>query len=323
MKYIRLIRFPNLLIVALTQYFMRFFIIQPMLGINGFELQLSEFDFFILVMATVLLTAGGYVINDYFDAKTDYLNKPDLVVIGKKIHRRMAIRLHIILNIMGIGAGFYVSNKIGIASLGLVFMIISGILWFYSANYKRQFLIGNFIVALLTALVPMIVFVYELPLINKEYKEIMLLNNANFNFLLYWGLGYAFFGFTTTLTREIIKDVEDFEGDSAYGMNTLPIVLGIRNSKFVICGLTTITIGAIVFVYVKYLLYGLQGLDYLTLLYFFVLLVQPSIFVMYKVIVAKNKKDYHLASGVQKYIMLAGILYTLLVKFLIVKQFNV
>ncbi|MBN1184706.1 MAG: geranylgeranylglycerol-phosphate geranylgeranyltransferase [Bacteroidales bacterium] len=321
MKYIRLLRLPNLLMVALTMYLMRFCIIQPMLGINNFTLQLAEFDFFILVMATVLLTAGGYVINDYFDTRTDLLNHPETVVVGKTLHRRIAIRLHLILNIIGITAGFYVSCKIQLKSLGFIFIFVSGILWFYSTNYKRQFLIGNIIVSILSALVPLMVFLYELPLLNKVYGQIMLANHANFNYLLYWGLGYAFFAFLTTLNREIIKDVEDFEGDRAYGMNTLPVNLGIGKSKWIIGVLSGIIILAIGFTYVKYLLIGPAGIDYATLFYFTILLVQPMIFLIVKLVKANTKKDYHFISSLQKYVMLLGILYAVLVRFLIEKNF--
>ena len=321
MKYLKLLRLPNLLMVTLTMYLMRFFIIRPMLGINSFELQLSELDFFILVMATVLITAAGYVINDYFDTRTDLLNRPETVVVGKSLHRRVAIRLHIVLTVLGVAAGFFVSYKIQLQSLGFTYVFVSGILWFYSTNYKRQFLIGNIIVAFLSALVPLMVFLYELPLLNKTYGQIMLANHANFNFLLYWGLGYAFFAFITTLNREIIKDVEDFEGDKAYGMNTLPVNLGIAKSKWIIGFISAVIILAIGFAYIRFFYTEATGVDYPTLFYFILLLIQPMIFLIVKLIKAKNKKDYHFLSSLQKYVMLLGILYAVLVKFLIEKRF--
>ena len=117
-------------------------------------LQFPWYDFILLVAATVFITAGGYVINDYFDIKTDLINKGK-VIVGTKIPRRQAMMWHNIFNIAGVSIGFYISWKAGYLWLGTLFLIVSGLLYFYSASYKRQFLIGNIIVAILTAMVPL------------------------------------------------------------------------------------------------------------------------------------------------------------------------
>src|SRR6056297_1295618 len=98
--YLKLVRYPNLIIIILTQYLMRWGIIEPMLEVNGFELQLDSFQFFLMVLSTVSLTAAGYVINDYFDTHTDLLNKPRQVLVGTLIHRRAAMFFHIVLNVI-------------------------------------------------------------------------------------------------------------------------------------------------------------------------------------------------------------------------------
>ena len=97
-NFFRLIRYKNLIIIILTQYMMRWSIIKPILEVYEFKLQFSELNFFFLVMATVFITAAGYVINDYFDAKTDLVNRPDTVIVGRLLHRRWAILLHILLH---------------------------------------------------------------------------------------------------------------------------------------------------------------------------------------------------------------------------------
>jgi len=112
LPFIKLIRIQNLIIIATTQYLMRYAIIEPILKINKFELQFSDLNFFILVFSTVLLSAAGYVINDYFDTKTDTINRPNNVIVGRKISRRTAMSIHISFNIIGIIAGFYISYKI-------------------------------------------------------------------------------------------------------------------------------------------------------------------------------------------------------------------
>lgn len=304
-----------MLIIVLTQYLMRWCIIRPLLKVNQFELQFSELHFFFLVMATVLITAAGYVINDYFDTKTDLVNRPEKVILGRKLNRRWAILLHIIFNTIGIGLGAYISFYIGLPILSLVFVMITGILWFYSTTYKRQFLIGNVIVALLTALVPLMVLLFEIPLLRAKYGLLMLELKANFNYIILWVTAFSFYAFLLTLIREIIKDVEDFEGDNAYGRNTMPIVLGVMNTKIVIITFILLTQFSLLYVYFIFLK------DTLTLLYFGVFLIIPLLMLLYKLLTAKEKKDYHFASNLSKAIMLAGILYALVANYLILQHF--
>ena len=306
LSFLKLIRIQNLLIVAATQYLMRFAVIAPILSINDFALQMTEFEFFILVLSTICLTAAGYVINDYFDTKTDNLNRPETVIVGKSIKRRSAMTLHLIFNLVGVIGGFYVSYKIGLYQLGIIFLIASGILWYYSTSYKRQFLIGNVLVAFLTGLVPFMVILFEMPELNKAYKDILIENGMTFNHVFFWVTGFAFFAFMTTLSREIIKDTEDFEGDSAYGRNTVPIMLGIQWTKIIIITLTAITIVSISIIYFYYLTGSL-----LTLLYISFMVVLPLLFLIYKIVKADKKADYHFASVLMKLIMLTGILYSL------------
>jgi len=206
LNFLRLIRYKNLLIIILTQYLMRWSIIKPILEVYGFKLQFSELHFFFLVMATVFITAAGYVINDYFDTKTDLVNRPETVIVGRLLNRRWAILLHIILNTIGIGLGAYISFYIGIPILTFVFVLITGVLWFYSTTYKRQFLIGNIIVATLTALVPLMVILFEIPLLNKEYGLLIREMYFDLKHIIFWVSAFALFAFLLTLIREIIKD---------------------------------------------------------------------------------------------------------------------
>lgn len=313
-NFFKLIRYKNLLIIVLTQYLMRFCIIRPILAVNEFELQFSELNFFFLVMATVVITAAGYVINDYFDTKTDLVNRPETVIIGKKMNRRWAIKWHILLNTIGIGLGVYISFYIGMPILALVFVFITGILWFYSTTYKRQFLIGNVIVAVLTALVPLMVVLFEIPLLYKTYGTLMNELNANFAHVVVWVVAFSLFAFLLTLSREIIKDIEDYEGDSAFGRQTMPIVMGVTNSKIIVITLLLTTIFSLLYLNVTFLS------DKYTFFYFILLLIIPLIYLIYNVITSSSKKDYHRASNLNKIIMLAGILYSLLANFLISTQ---
>jgi 4-hydroxybenzoate polyprenyltransferase len=317
-NYLKLIRFKNLLIVALTQYLMRWGIIYPILKMNGFVFQFSEFNFFLLVLASICITGAGYVINDYFDTRADLFNRPTTVIIDKEIDRRYAILLHWGLNFTGVVLGFYVSYMAGIPFMGFMFVLASGILWFYSTTYKRQFFIGNLIVAIMTAAVPFVVVVFEIPLLNKAYGEIMIRNNANFNYIIAWVGVFAYFAFFTTLIREIIKDVEDFEGDMVYGRNTLPIVMGIPKTKSVIAAFIIWTVLSLVYLFKTYLLINWEEkVDIISLSYFLVFLIIPLFLLLFLIFKAKSKKDYHKANILSKLIMLGGVLYSLVVHYMI------
>jgi 4-hydroxybenzoate polyprenyltransferase len=320
-NYLRLVRYPNLLIVVITQYAIRWGIIDPMLSASSanlpnteFHLQLSPFHFLLLVLSTVCLTAAGYVINDYFDTHTDFLNRPKQVLVGTKIPRRNAMALHIILNVIGVMLGFYISFHIGLPLLGFIFLLVSGILYFYSTTYKRQFLVGNILVALLTGLVPLMVILFELPELNKTYGETLIKHNTNLMYIFYWVLGFSIFAFLTNFIREVVKDMEDFEGDSAYGRNSIPVILGIKNSKIIVDILIIITLCLLTFVHFEYLK------DKITLIYFFLFLFLPFLFLIFKTMKANNKKDYRLIGNGLKIIMLTGIIYAFVARFIIQTQ---
>ncbi|MCK4748735.1 MAG: geranylgeranylglycerol-phosphate geranylgeranyltransferase [Bacteroidales bacterium] len=313
---LRLVRFPNLLIIAFTQYAMRYLIMEPLLPSSSFELQFGDFQFALLVFSTMLIAAAGYIINDYFDTQADLINKPKRVVVGVTIHRREAMILHAIMNIMGVGIGIYLAFYIKLPSLSMVFLIATGLLWFYSTNYKRQFLVGNLAVSILTGLVPLMVILFEIPLLNREYGEVMIRNNASFGYLVAWVSAFSFFAFITTLIREVIKDAEDFEGDRAYGMKTVPIVLGTFWTRIVLVLMIAGTLGALVYLLLKYIVFSVQPLDYISLIYFGLFLALPLIALAIQVLLARDKRAYRRASLLIKIVMLAGILYSVVVLYL-------
>ncbi len=319
--FFNLIRWQNLLIVILTMVLMRYAVLDSILSRIGviladgtgetvpMALQFSVIDFILLIAATVFLTAGGYVINDYFDIKTDLINKGK-VLVSTKISRRQAMMWHNLFNIAGVAIGFYISGKAGYLWLGIMFLIVSGLLYFYSASYKRQFLIGNLVVAILVAMVPMLVVIYEWPALYRYYT-LNAVTLPDFNFILYWVGGFAVFAFLTTLTREIIKDIEDFEGDIAYGRNTVPVVTGVVSARIISVSLVVLTIVLL------YLLWYLFINDTITLVYLSLAIILPLAYVILKLVVSSDKKQLHRASSVMKVVMLTGILYSVVVKVII------
>jgi 4-hydroxybenzoate polyprenyltransferase len=285
---------------------MRYAIIAPQLKLLNLSFQFSTFHFVLLVLATMLITAAGYVINDYFDTKTDMLNHPGKVTVGKSISRRLAIIIHFGLNILGCVFGGYISFYIGIPVLSFIFLMIPGILWFYSTSYKRQFLIGNIIVAFLTALVPLMVLLFEVPMLIRTFGAQMLEQQVNLNSLALWVGGYSVFAFLLTLIREIVKDIEDFEGDNAFGRKTLPIVLGVNSTVLILDGFLLVVISLLVYL----LLYFVP--DFLSQVYVGLFVIFPlaaSVYLLHK---ASEQKHYHTVSSLLKIVMLSGVMYSIL-----------
>jgi 4-hydroxybenzoate polyprenyltransferase len=318
-EFLKLIRWKNLLIVILTMILMRYCVLAALIGklsivmLDGtsatMSLRFGLPDFILLVLATVFLTAGGYVINDYFDIKTDLINKGK-VIVGTRIPRRHAMMWHNIFNIAGVLIGFYISWRSGYFWLGSMFLLVSGLLYFYSASYKRQFLIGNLVVAVLVAMVPLLVVIYEWPALYRYYT-VNAVNLPDISFIFYWVGGFALFAFLTTLTREIIKDIEDFEGDIAYGRNTVPVVLGILTARIISIVLVVVTIALL------FLAWHFFISDKITLIYMCIAVIIPLIWVIISVLLSKDKKKLHGASSLMKVVMLTGILYSVLVRIIL------
>ena len=195
--FLRLIRWQNLVIIIFTMILIRYAVIAPLIGkisiilIKGsgeeipMTLQLPWYDFVMLIAATLFISAGGYVINDYFDIKTDLINRGE-VIVDSKIPRRQAMMWHNIFNIAGVSAGFYISWKAGYFWLGMLFLIVSGLLYFYSASYKRQFLIGN-IPAVIPSLLSIGVDANQKPSVPdtadlvKQFDQIKIIHNITGN----------------------------------------------------------------------------------------------------------------------------------------------
>lgn len=295
--------------IALLQVLINVCLVKPILMLYGLEPTFTALDFVFLVSATVMIAAGGYIINDYFDTKSDMINRPDNVVVGTDVSRGNALAWHLGLNIAACILGAMVSLRIGVWVFALFFPFVSGLLWFYSSTYKKMFLLGNVIVAFLTGMIPLLPVAFEIPG-QTACDNVMIANGVyDLNIMFYWAGGFGIFAFVTTIFREIIKDIEDINGDREIGRSTVPVVIGVTASKIVIVTLIACTIAALVVVWHKFL-----G-DTLSAIYFGVMLALPLIFLAYKVLKMKEKKEYHFASSLAKIIMLAGILFLLVVRY--------
>lgn len=334
--FLKLIRFENLLIIVATQYLFRYCVMAGLLNrintefryfleMSGYQasgsmhLQLSHFDFFLLSLSTAMMAAAGYIINDYFDVKTDRINRPDRIVIDRGIKRRVAMAAHTVINVIGIGLGAWVGYKAGNYQLGLIHVFTAALLWFYSTNFKKMFFIGNVLVALLTALVPVIVSLYDVHLMNLVYREKMMMFDFNFNIFILWACGFGVFAFLTNLMREIVKDMEDFFGDMETGGRTVPIQLGYKATKNIVHIVNVITLGLLGFILfrisVTYENVWTKFQNNLSITYLILLVAIPL--VIFSILLAKSDKParFRKAGLFLKFVMLAGILYSVLVYF--------
>ena len=298
--FFRLIRITNLMFVALTQFLIQFAVIKPILASAGLTASLSTVDFLLLVLSTVLIAAGGYVINDYFDLKIDSFNKPKRITIGINFKSRGIILLHLGLNFLAIAIGIYVSWKAGNLKLCFINPITAGLLWFYSTGYKKQPFIGNVVVSFLTAMVVLIVVLYESQLFHPS--DIYSMQAAKTIFIVTFF--YFLFAFFISLMREIVKDMEDIAGDSNYGCRTLPIVIGMERSKQIVYVIGFMLMSGIA--YVEY--FQWLGKDFLSTFYLFVTLQAPLLVMLYFLRKANHSKQFGQVSTLIKLVMLLGIL---------------
>ena len=305
--FFKLIRVENLLIIAITQICMKYLVFAPLNEYSKFTPTL----FTISLLSTILIAAAGYIINDYFDVKTDKINRPETVVIDVMIKRRWAMILHIVFNAIGLLLGFYLALKCHSLKL-LTFQILSILLlWFYSTHFKKQLLVGNIVVSLLTATVPLMPMVYDYYLIGEIEPIVTFIIGDFLKTLVIIILGYSAFAFLTSFAREVIKDMEDYKGDIQTGGKTMPIVWGMITSKVVTFFLIIITIGLLLLASFKF--YKEQqyiGVYYiLGVILFLVLLIIQTIR-------AKTSKDFKVASLLLKFVMLFGIAFTIIIKYL-------
>ncbi|MEI7500648.1 MAG: geranylgeranylglycerol-phosphate geranylgeranyltransferase [Bacteroidota bacterium] len=299
----QLIRLPNVFIIILTQFMVRFCIIEPFIY-SDHTYAVSIFpDFLVLVLATVLIAAGGYIINDYFDVKIDSINRPEKIVVNKLITARAAIKLHMLLNGVAIILGFYLAFRVKAISFGLLFPFISGLLWIYSAKYKRVVFWGNFIVASSTAFVILMVWLFEFFWLRLN-AELFVTVITNIRWVTHVFLGYAIFAFLISMVREIIKDMEDAEGDESYGCRTIPLVAGIERTRYLIAAIILVTM--VLLGYAQLILYRLNM--NMVFWYFFITVQFPLVYLLAKLFGAREKQDYHNLSNLCKLIMVAGIL---------------
>jgi len=316
--YFKLIRFPNLIFIAFIQYAMRQIVLVPILQTFGFDAVLETNMLFLLIAATVLIAAGGYVLNDYFDIKIDTINRPDKQIVGNTITRNTAMIIHQVLTGLGVACGLLLAFFARSFTLGFIFIVVPGLLWFYSASYKRQFIIGNLVVAFLSMLTVLVVGICELAFLQREYGKLIFETSIPAH-IYGWIGGFALFSFLCTWIREIIKDMEDEHGDREMECRTMPIKWGVAKTKIFLYALITITIVGLYCINEFFILFP----GTLTFQYISFGIVVPYAALIYLIATSKTQADYHQASTLSKVIMLIGVLYSFVFYYLQAKTYGI
>ncbi|MFK7000395.1 geranylgeranylglycerol-phosphate geranylgeranyltransferase [Flavobacterium oreochromis] len=293
MKFLNLVRYKNLLLIALMQLVLYF----GFLKLQSIPLGIQTWQYFLLVFATLFITAGGYIINDIFDQGTDAINKPNKNLIGNSISESLAYNLYTTFTFLGVITGYYLSHIINHPNFVIVFILCASLLYLYATNLKQIILIKNITVSLLLAFSVIIIGLFTL------FPVLPFGDKGQLFFLFSVLIDFSIMAFMINFLREIIKDIEDIRGDYNEDIRTIPIVLGTNRTLKLIFGLTFIPITLIL----SYIYNNLFELTYATL-YILFFIIGPLLYFAIKVWSAQSQKDYKHLSNVLKLIILLGSL---------------
>ena len=305
----RLVRWSNLLFLAALMWLMEKWVVTPILVKAAFGEQLPGYVLLLIILATVLIAAGGYVINDYFDVKIDRINRPDEVIVTRSISKPAAMRLSMTLSGIGIACGIVVAVLLKSLTIGILFVLIPGLLWFYSSSYKRLFMVGNLIIALLAGVTPMVVALTNVAVLQLRYETILPYTTLVHDIYAWLG-GFALFAFLLTWIREIIKDLQDQMGDRELECHSMPVVWGERWTKVFVTGLVVVTIAIIGHLWWHILPFPTTWTS-LSTRYIALGKVTPLLCSVWLLWSAKIPSDYKVCQQVVKFTMLIGMLYSI------------
>lgn len=305
----RLVRWSNLLFLAALIWLMEKWVVVPILDKAAFGEQLPWYLLLLIMLATVGIAAGGYVINDYFDVKIDRINRPDEVVVTRSVSKPAAMRMSIGLSSFGTICGLIVAALLHSLTIAIFFILIPGLLWFYSSSYKRLFMVGNLIIALLAGVTPMIVAMANVAILQLRYETIIPFTTLPHD-LYAWLGGFALFAFLLTWIREIVKDLQDQMGDRELECHSMPVVWGEKWTKIFVTGLIVATLAIIGHLWYHVLPFSISW-TILSTRYIALGIVIPLLCTLWLLWAAKIPSDYKNCQQVVKFTMLIGMLYSI------------
>jgi len=275
---ISIVRGYNILMIVLAQYLAAIYILAPELSLREV---LFDLNLFVLVSASALVIAGGYIINSFYDSEKDLINKPRKSMLDRLVAQRTKLSTYFVLNFLSVLLASYVSFRAVLFFSTYIFGI-----WLYSHKLKRIAFVGNIVSAFLAITPFFVVFVHY-----RNFETVIFV--------------HAIFLFLLILAREMIKDMESLPGDMAQNYRTVPILYGTRFSKWCITGLVVLTLipaSLLIFFFeVGYMyIYFIASIAFLML---FLLLLWKS----------QNKKHYVWLHNILKFIIVIGVFSILLI----------
>ncbi len=298
--FIKMIRLPNLFFIALTQLLFHITVLDTILHPLGLGAVIEGWNFIFLVVASVLIAAAGYIINDYFDINIDQVNKPRGNVVDAVVPRRWAMALHFVLSGMGLLFSAYIAWRTGLWYILFGNFICVLLLFGYSVSLKRKLLVGNIIISLLTAWVILIICIAEIKIATLISPAVAEASNK----IIRIGILYAAFAFISSLIREAVKDIEDLQGDQKYGCRTMPIIWGVNATKVYVAVWLVVILALLVILQI----YVFRFEWWWAMAYSIVFIITPLVLLFFRLFKAQNQKDYHQLSNWTKLVMLSGIL---------------
>ncbi|MBO7481774.1 MAG: geranylgeranylglycerol-phosphate geranylgeranyltransferase [Bacteroidales bacterium] len=323
-NFLRIIRWKNILVIALTMMAMRMLVIFPVFKLYGIDVMFPDWGFYMLMLATMLIAAGGYVINDYFDMHIDSVNRSKKMIVGVAMPRRKAIALHLWLSIFGLACG--IAATVAAHRFWYIFIFIGAfvLLWIYSRDLKKSTFWGNLLIAMLSGIVPLLVAMTEYFAVadSISYWDICHINAVKMAMQVI--IFFSVFAFLFSLMREIVKDCEDIEGDKLNGVRSIPVKIGLKKTNVIISVLALISVFAVLFFWYYYLsqtrffMYESVPIFYLG---FFVLL--PTFICGIISLFGTSKRKYSFVSAALKVIMVIGIAFSIVFCHIVLSNGNI
>lgn len=307
----QLVRWSNLLFLAVLVWVMDKWVAVPVLNQAAFGEQLPWYTLLLIVCATVLIAAGGYVVNDYFDVKIDRINRPDQLIVTRTVSRESAVRLSMWLSGTGVVCGLASAALLKSTTIAILFVFVPGLLWFYSSSYKRLFMIGNLTIALLAGLTPMMVAFANIAQLRLRYELILPYTTLEHD-LYAWLGGFALFAFLLTWIREIIKDMQDQQGDRELECHSMPVVWGEKWTKVFVTALIVLTLAIIGHLWWHVLPFPHTWMS-LSTRYIVLGISIPLLGALWLLWAAKIPSDYKTCQQVVKLTMALGMMYSFVI----------
>lgn len=309
---LQLVRWSNLFFLGALIYVMEKWVVVPILDDVAFGEQLPWYILLLIAAATILIAAGGYVINDYFDIKIDRINRPDQLIVTQYISKENAMRLSIGLSGVGMVCGLVAAWLLRSSTIAILFAIIPGLLWFYSSSYKRLLIVGNVTIALLSALSPMMIAIANVAQLQLKYSTILPYTTLEHD-IYAWVGGFSLFAFLLTWIREIVKDLQDQMGDRELECHSMPIVWGNIVTKIVVTALIVLTTVLIGWFWYSLLPFEHSWQSFSTR-YIVLAIIIPLWGALWLLWAAKIPSDYRTCQQVLKLTMFLGMLYSFVLR---------